>query len=136
MGYRKYNMEKLSEITLGRKGWVIKFGSVFIIMIMGLILYLGLYKIELPQYADVEIVVNEENLFLVSDFELNSPENIELENNKTLLVDLQKIGIDKYQLHSCSFSETTLQNLRTNIITKGRILIAKENLFESLLPFW
>jgi|SRR5690606_13691824 len=129
-------MEKLSEITLGRKGWVIKFGSVFIIMIMGLILYLGLYKIELPQYADVEIVVNEENLFLVSDFELNSPENIELENNKTLLVDLQKIGIDKYQLHSCSFSETTLQNLRTNIITKGRILIAKENLFESLLPFW
>src|SRR5690606_42049072 len=86
-------MEKLSEITLGRKGWVIKFGSVFIIMIMGLILYLGLYKIELPQYADVEIVVNEENLFLVSDFELNSPENIELENNKTLLVDLQKIGI-------------------------------------------
>lgn len=129
-------MEKLSEITLGRKGWVIKFGSVFIIVIISLILYLGLYKIELPQYADVEIVANKENLFLVSEIELNSSEKIELENNKTLVVDLQKIGSDKYRLHSNSLSDPMLQKLQANLITNGRILITKENLFEGLLPFW
>lgn len=129
-------MEKLSEISLGRRGAVLKFGSILVVLFIGLILFLGFYIIKIPQYADVEIVANEENIFIVSSSSLDSSEKIELEDHRVIMVDIKKTGSNKYQLSSGNLSGPVVQNLKDNILTNGRILIDRENLFESLLPFW
>lgn len=129
-------MEKLSEISLGRKGWILKFGSGFIVLLIVVVLCLGFYHIKLPQYADVEIVASEENIFIVSNFNLETSEKIKLEDDQVITADLKRIGSDKYELSSNSLSNSMVQNLKSNILTNGRILIDRENLFESLLPFW
>lgn len=129
-------MEKLSEISLGRKGWILKFGSGFIVLLILIVLFLGLYYIKLPQYADVEIVASEENIFIISSSNLESSEKIKLENDPVITAKLKRIGSDKYELSSNSLSNSMAQNLKANILTNGRILIDRENLFEGLLPFW
>lgn len=129
-------MEKLSEISLGRKGWILKFGSGFIVLLILVVLVLGFYYIKLPQYADVEIVASKENILLVSNFDLETLEKIKLENEQVITANLKRIGADKYELSSNSLSNSIVQNLKANILTNGRILIDKENLFEGLLPFW
>lgn len=129
-------MEKLSEISLGQKGWLIKFGSVFIVVFIGVILYLGIYKISMPLYANVEIVAYEADVFLVSPINLKSLEKIKLENGRTIPVNLKKIDAQKYRVSFNNLPDTMIQNLRANVLTDGKILMDKENLFESLLPFW
>lgn len=130
-------MEKLSEINLGKGGWVIKFGTIFIILIMGVILYTGIYKIKLPQYANVEIVSTGRNFFLISTYNLQKSEEIMLGNKtKPITLSLQKIAPNKYRIAQNDLSNRLAQNLKDNIITQGKTLLYKENLFESLLPFW
>jgi len=129
-------MEKLSEISLGRKGLMVKFGSLFVILFIGLILFLGFYEIKIPKYTDVEIVAINENIFLISDADLNRTENITLESGVKVKVYLEKIDRNKYKLQENNFTEILLESLKKNILTDGKILLEKQNLFENLLPFF
>ncbi|WP_373060032.1 hypothetical protein [Zunongwangia sp. H14] len=128
-------MEKLSEISLGRRGLTVKYGSWFVIILVMFMFLMGKYVIEVPEYTDVEIVASKNKLFLISNADLDQSERIELENYQEIIVPLKKIGSEKYEITGSELSINLINELEDNLVTDGKILIGKQNFFQSIIPF-
>ncbi|MDT0641579.1 hypothetical protein RM553_01925 [Zunongwangia sp. F363] len=128
-------MEKLSEISLGRRGLTVKYGSWFVIILVMFMFLMGKYVIEVPEYTDVEIVASKNKLFLISNADLDQSERIELENYQEIIVPLKKIASEKYEITGSELSINLINELEDNLVTDGKILIGKQNFFQSIIPF-
>lgn len=127
-------MEKINEISFGSRSWILKLGSIIMIIMVSLIMYTGYYRILVPQYAEVQIVNNVENLFLLSDHKLINKEQLTI-GERTFSVHLFPLRNDKYIIEKNYLSNENKKLLTKDLVIKGKIFLGNESLFKSLLPF-
>lgn len=126
-------MEKLEEISYGSKGRLLKIGSLLMLIMVFLIMYIGYNKITVPKYADVQIVISEENTYLISKSELKNIEEITL-GEDVFTIHLSDYEKGRYIVNTNSLSKELSNVLRNKILINGRIFLKNESLFEALLP--
>lgn len=130
-------MEKISEITLGKGGWVIRYASLIIVALITLIGLIGFSIIEIPTYVEGQIIARDERVELVvgENVELPKEEIVLLENGAEVRVLLEKLESGRFIMNFSSPSPDAHAFLRERYISSAKIKIRDESLIESILPF-
>lgn len=125
-------MEKINEISFGSRSWILKIGSLIMIIMVLLVMYIGYYKISVPQYAEVQIVDQGKDIYLISDHKLTNKERLKIGEHT---IDLHlSFRNGKYIINTEYLSKLNKNLLTKDLLTKGKIFIKNESLFNSLLP--
>ncbi len=127
-------MDKLSQISFGKGDLLLKFGTIIILVSILIISYCGIYLIKIPQYNEVNIVYEEPSIYVISKTPLKNEEKITFENGEILKIKLENQDSIKYKLSLSNLNQETILFLQEKYLSKGKILVKEENLFESILP--
>ena len=126
-------MEKIDEISFGSRSWILRVGSLVMMIMVILIMYIGYKKISVPEYAEVQILNNEKNIYLLTKFQLNSNEQLTIEGF-SFEIHLIPYKKTEYIIDQKALSKENKKLLSSGTLKSGRILIGNKSLFGSLLP--
>lgn len=132
-------MNEQLEISLGKKNWIIRFGIVFILALLGMMLLLGFW-IKLPVYSSVRLIYTKNNYLipikdkkaLMQNFGKDKVLTLLLENGAEASFQLDSVGKEEVYLRTKGLTPETQKYLQQKYISVGKVYQGEVSLFQSI----
>jgi len=130
-------MSKIEQISLGQKNKWIRLGSLFMIIFIAVISYLGFFYVKIPEYINLIVIANDEIILIDNNKSnlKNGRYNIVFENGKEESLVIQKKNTTEYKLELNSNHKPIINYIKEKQVSDCKVFIKETNLFNSLFSY-